>query len=306
MGHINHDDLKKMVKEGLVKGIDLNLNSTPDFCKTCVEAKATRKPFPKKSTTENVKTYGDKVMADIWGPAEVESLGRKKYYLLFQDQHSHEEHVYFMVKKSETIENYKRYEAWAKVQRNVPVIKTFGSDRRGEFNSKPFTDHLEQQGTVCHLTVHDSPQSNGRVERANRTHVQNAQAMLIQAKLPSFLWAKAIRHSVWLRNRAYTSSLPESKTPYEMGMGMKPDLTRLLEWGSKVWVKKLNARKLQPQALEAIFVGIDDESKGYRIYWPTHQRSPSNVMSMLTKLRHWHPKPFKLKGRFLPSLNWSI
>src|SRR6266540_1960002 len=184
MGHINHDDLKKMVKEGLVKGIDLNLNSTLDFCKMCVEAKATRKPFPKKSTTENVKTYGDKVMADIWGPAEVESLGRKKYYLLFQDQHSHEEHVYFMVKKSETIENYKQYEAWAKVQRNVPVIKTFGSDRRGEFNSKPFTDHLEQQGTVRHLTVHDSPQSNGRVERANRTHVQNAQAMLIQAKLP--------------------------------------------------------------------------------------------------------------------------
>src|SRR6266511_192219 len=176
MGHINHNDLKKMVKEGLVKGIDLNLNSTPDFCKTCVEAKATQKPFMKRSTTENVK----------------------KYYLLFQDQHSHEEHVYFMAKKSETIENYKRYEAWAKVQQNVPVIKTFGSDRRGEFNSKPFTDHLEQQGTVCHLTVHDSPQSNGRVERANRTHVQNAQAMLIQAKLPSFLWAEAIRHSVWL------------------------------------------------------------------------------------------------------------
>ena len=96
--------------------------------------------------------------------------------------------------------------------------------------------------------------------------------MLIQAKLPSFLWAEAIRHSVWLRNRTYTSSLSEPKTPYEIGTGNKPDLTGLLEWGSKVWVKKLNARKLQPQALEAIFVGIDDESKGYRIYWPTHRK----------------------------------
>jgi hypothetical protein len=53
---------------------------------------------------------------------------------------------------------------------------------------------------------------------------------------------------------------------------MKPDLTGLLEWGSKVWVKKLNAQKLQPQALEAIFVGMDDKSKGYRIYWPTHRK----------------------------------
>ena len=96
--------------------------------------------------------------------------------------------------------------------------------------------------------------------------------MLIQAKMPSFLWAEAIRHSVWLRNRTYTSSLSEPKTPYEIATGNKPDLTGLLEWGSKVWVKKLSARKLQPQALEAIFVGIDDESKGYRIYWPTHRK----------------------------------
>jgi hypothetical protein len=42
-------------------------------------------------------------------------------------------------------------------------------------------DHLERQGTVRHLTVHDSPQSNGRIEQANRTHLQNARAMLIQA-----------------------------------------------------------------------------------------------------------------------------
>ena len=85
-----------------------------------------------------------------------------------------------------------------KVQRNTPIIKTFGSDRGGEFNSKDFTDHLERQGTIRHLTVHDSPQSNGQVERADRTHLENAWAMLIQTKLPSFLWAEAIRHSVWL------------------------------------------------------------------------------------------------------------
>ncbi len=200
MGHINHDDLKKMVKEGLVKGVEVDLNSTPEFCKTCIEAKAIRKPFPKESTNESIKAYGDKIMADIWGPAEVESIGQKKYALFFYDCHSHEERVQFMAKKSETFRNYKNYEAWTKVQRNVPAIKIFGSDRGGEFTSKEFDTHLEQQGTVRHLTVHDSPQSNGQVERANRTHLQNAQAMLIHSKLPPFLWAEAIRHSVWLRN----------------------------------------------------------------------------------------------------------
>lgn len=57
MGHINHDDLREMVKEGLVTGIELDFDSKPEFCETCIKAKATRKPFPKKSTTE-YKAYG--------------------------------------------------------------------------------------------------------------------------------------------------------------------------------------------------------------------------------------------------------
>ena len=93
-------------------------------------------------------------MADVWGPAEVQSLGCKKYYLLFQDQYLHEEYIYFMGKKSEAIKNYKRYEAWVKVQRNIPNIKTFGTDRGGEFNSTDFTDHLD--ATKNHLAPYST------------------------------------------------------------------------------------------------------------------------------------------------------
>ena len=128
MGHINHDDLKKMVKEGLVKGVDVDLNSTPEFCKTCIEAKAIQKPFPKESSNKSIKAYGDKIMADVWGPAKVKSIGRKKYALFFHDCHSHEECVQFMAKKSETFGNYKNYEAWTKVQRNIPAIKIFSGN----------------------------------------------------------------------------------------------------------------------------------------------------------------------------------
>ena len=266
MGHINHDDLRTMVKEGIVEGIDLDMDSKPDFCDVCVKAKAARKPFPKKSTSDRVKAYGDKVTADVWGPAQVESLGGKRYYSLFQDKHSHEEKIYFMRQKSETLDYYQRYEAWAKVQRNA-VIKIFGCDRGGEFTSKEFTDHLEHQGTVRHLTVHDSPASNGGVERANRTHLDIARAMIIQSGQPNFLWAEAIRHSVWLRNRAITRSVPEAKTPYEIATQEKPSLAGLIEWGSRVWVKRLDVQKLEPRAFEAVFIGFNDESKGYRIFW---------------------------------------
>ena len=42
-----------------------------------------------------------------------------------------------------------------------------------------------------------------------------------------------------------------------------------MEWGSQIWVKRLDVQKLEPWALEVIFVGYDDESKGYRVYWPS-------------------------------------
>jgi hypothetical protein len=154
-----------MVEKGMVSGINLDMSLKPEFCGACIKAKATCMPFPKESKTEH-KSYGDKVVSDVWGPASVQSIGGKRYYTLFQDLHSHEEVVSFLRQKSETFAEYKKYEAWVKVQRNAP-IHIFGCDRGGEFTSKEFTKHLENAGTVHHLTVHDSPSSNGAAERAN-------------------------------------------------------------------------------------------------------------------------------------------
>jgi hypothetical protein len=106
MGHVNYKDLHKMVKEAMVMGIDLDLESKPSFCKACIKAKTTRKPFPKQSETKYTN-YGDKIISDTWGPAPVESLGGKKYYQIYQDLASHEEHIYFNKRKSESFDNYK-------------------------------------------------------------------------------------------------------------------------------------------------------------------------------------------------------
>ena len=61
---------------------------------------------------------------------------------------------------------------------------------------------------------------------------------------------------------------PQIKTPHEIAMGKKPDLLAVHSWGCKAWVKLLDARKLESRAAEGRFIGIDNESKGFRIYWP--------------------------------------
>src|SRR6202522_300616 len=270
MGHVNNDDLRRMVEKGMVTGIKLDMSSKPGFCEICVKAKAARKPFPKESITE-YRTYGEKVVADVWGPAPVKSIGGKEYYLLFKDLFSHEERIYFLKQKSEVFDHYKKYKAWVKVQRGGQII-VLGCDRGGEFTGRIFSDYLENVGTARHLTVHDSPASNGIVERANRTHLDGARAMMEAAKLPNYLWAEAVNHHVWIRNRVPTRALKVPKTPLEMATNCKPDLSGAYPWGCKVWVKRLDVGKLEPRAEECRFVGIDSESKGFRVYWPGKNR----------------------------------
>jgi hypothetical protein len=157
MGHINHDDLRRMMKDGYIMGIELDNTPKDEICPDCVEAKASSRPFPKLSTSHRATKYGDKVVSDLWGPAEKNSIKGKKYYILFQDEYTHEQRIYFLAKKSDAFEAYKVYEAWVKTQRDAK-IKIFGTDRGGEFTGAAFKAHLEKAGTVRHLTVHDSPQ----------------------------------------------------------------------------------------------------------------------------------------------------
>ena len=67
--------------------------------------------------------------------------------------------------------------------------------------SATFSKHLEKAGTICHLTVHDSPQSNGKAEWANHTIMEGARAMPPHAMKHWILWR---RKEVFLETGAVT------------------------------------------------------------------------------------------------------
>src|SRR5258708_3500579 len=96
--------------------------------------------------------------------------------------------------------------------------------------------------------------------------------MLIAANLPHFLWAEAIHHAAWLRARIPSRALPGCITPIERATGQKPNLKKVLVFGAIVWMKLKDAGKLDPQAVEGHFVGYDEESKGYCLYFPRRQQ----------------------------------
>ncbi|KAG2741254.1 hypothetical protein P692DRAFT_20751613, partial [Suillus brevipes Sb2] len=52
----------------------------------------------------------------------------------------------------------------------------------------------------------------------------------------------------------------------------KPSLENAHEFGAKVFVRVEDAGKLEARAEEAMFVGVDSQSKAYRVYWPEKRK----------------------------------
>jgi hypothetical protein len=82
----------------------------------------------------------------------VKSLGGKSYTTARKDDTTQEVKVYFQEKESETFKPYKRDESWIRTHKGNPM-KLARMDCGGEFMSKEFIKHHEEQGTQWELTV---------------------------------------------------------------------------------------------------------------------------------------------------------
>ncbi|KAF8636859.1 hypothetical protein AX14_010377 [Amanita brunnescens Koide BX004] len=188
------------------------------------------------------------------GPAQVETLGKRRYYVTFMDDWSHWTTIYLLREKSETFAAYKSYYAWVLNQLGK-TIKCLHTDRGGEYLSDKFISFLDEHGVGRKLMVHDTPEENGVAERLNRMLQEKVHAMMYGTKLPLGLWGEALMHATWLKNRTWTWSLLRGLTPYEMVTGEAPVLLDMPEWGAVECAK------------EGQWVGYDLNSKGHRIYW---------------------------------------
>ena len=268
MGHISIDVARKLLKDKMITGVRLEYSPMKKFfCASCVYGKATRKAAPKMRESERADVFGGEVHSDLWGKARVESKGGKLYYVTFIDDKTRLTHLYLLRTKDETAKVYKQYEAWVETQMGAK-IKVLSSNRGGEYQGEEFIDYLKSKGTHQKLNVHDAHHQTGVAERRNRTIVERIRALLHASGLPKNLWGEAARHVVWLLNRTTTKAVV-GMTPYEAAFGKKPDMKGVREWGEKVYVRlEKKGLKLGGRVREGHWMGMDEESKGARVYWP--------------------------------------
>ena len=120
--------------------------------------------------------------------------------------------MYSLKSKDEAIEKFVLYKNKVENQLNKK-IKVLRSDRGGKYES-PFVDVCAQHGIIHETTTPYSPQSNGVVERKNRTLEEMMNAMLISSGLPQNMWGEAILFANYLLNKVLKNKV--EKTPYEL------------------------------------------------------------------------------------------
>ncbi|KAL5483092.1 hypothetical protein ACEPAI_8321 [Sanghuangporus weigelae] len=267
LGHISPVTAAQMVKKGVILGVKLD-DSSPWLasCESCIYGRSTRKEISKSRAGKLAKKFRDEIHSDLWGPAPVQSIGGKQYYVTFTDDSRRYSAIFILRSKSQTLNAYKTFANWCLTQHGVK-IKRFHSDRGGEFTRIQFVDFLNSQGTEQKLTTHDTPEHNGVAEHLNRTIGERVRSMLHASSLSKNLWAECVKYATWLKNRTSTKTL-DGITPHEALTGMKLNLSGLHEWGSRCWVHDNTKFKLDRRAREGRWLGYDTTSNGSRVYWP--------------------------------------
>ena len=173
-GHLNFKCLKLLTPKKIVIGLP-NIEAPSNPCEGCLLKNHQRDSFPIRYS-RHAKQSLELVHVDICGSVKVESIGHKRYFLLFVDDYTRKIWIYFFREKSEAFNKFKEFKALAKKQCGSH-LKTLRSDRGGEFTSNEFNDYCKQEGIRRELTASYTPQQNDIAERKNRTIFEMARSM---------------------------------------------------------------------------------------------------------------------------------
>jgi hypothetical protein len=116
-----------------------------------------------------------------------------------------------------------------------------------------------------------TPEQNGIVERKNMTLIDMARSILAEYNVSDSYWAEAINIACHASNRPYCHKLLK-KTPYELLIGRKPNISYFRVFGCKCYIFRKGSRlsKFEKKCDEGFLLGYSSNSKAYRVFNKTH------------------------------------
>ena len=265
-GHLGENNLRVIANHKLVEQFDYSESGSIGLCESCIGGKQHRTPFD--SSSRQTSDLLELVHSDVCGKISENSIGGA---LTFTDDKSRYSWVYIIKTKDQVFDCYLEWKALVE-KATKRKVRTLRTDNGGEYTSTQFNNYLKAEGIRHELTIPKTPEQNGVAEQLNRTLMEMAHSMLLDAKLPKEFWAEAISTAVYLKNRSPTKAL--KLTPYEAWHGTKPKVNHLRVFGSDAYahIPKDERSKFDSKTRKCIMVGSKTVTKGYRLFDMTRQK----------------------------------
>ena len=305
-GHLGYDNLAKLVKQDMVKGINVPAKSfesaSHQLCDECVKAKHPRLPFPLSEASKTSRPL-ELVHMDLCGPISPASQGGARYIATFLDDHTGLSAVKPLTNKHQVPDTVREVLNYLENQCGAKV-KCVRTDRGSEYCNTALSTYFKSKGIRHETTAPYSPQQNGAAERLNRTLFERIRAMLDEAGLPKTLWAEAAVTANYIRNRSPTNS--RAKTPWELFYNKPPDVSHMRTFGCTAYARIPDEyrKKLDSRSAKGIFLGYEPASKAYRILLDTGKMVISRdvIFDESTSTLEWNTEPEEPSATPTPSV----
>ena len=292
MAHAGRQKMLRMLKDNANsdewRGITPADVEALEFCETCARSKLTKQPHGKLRKTRdrmkgpNLLIHTDSMMRavpsiprkDIYVQAFVDDCTRYAWIETFRRKTFEDFSAMLTRAEAKMASQYTgsaEYRASGSGHGTRPVQRYF-TDQASEMISAKQRHRLARLFIDLTVVAPSAKLSNGVAERMNRTVLDYARSLLVEASLPIVFWAQALQMAVFIYNR-----LPHSanggKSPYEMYYGYPPkDSDRIKVFGCTCYVHEEKARrdhksKLDPTARGCVYLGPSPDDKRSHLYF---------------------------------------
>ncbi|GJY12076.1 zf-CCHC domain-containing protein [Tanacetum coccineum] len=213
-----HDS--EITKDGKVIELVRNLPKLrfdQHYCNACKIGKQAHVSHKAKNIVSMTRCL-ELLHMDLFGPSAIRSYGGNRYTLVIVDDYSRYTWTRFLKNKTEAFDQFKIFSKKIQNQLGYTIV-SIRTDHNREFdNEVQFGEFYNANGITHNFSAPRTPQSNGVVERKNRTLQEMSRTMLNEQSLPQKFWCNAVDTSTFILDRILIRVIL-GKTPYELLIG---------------------------------------------------------------------------------------
>ena len=156
LGHLNTDDIMRMIRKGMVKGMEITGTHSPSsVCEPCLKGKQTRIKIQKKMETHADTVLG-RIFSDVCDKLPTHSHQGYLYFVTWVNNKSRKVFIADMREKSEVIKHLHTFISQAKLEMGH-LLKVLRSDGGGEYTAGEVQKFLSDKGVKHEMITADIP-----------------------------------------------------------------------------------------------------------------------------------------------------